>query len=145
VLLIREERSFEKWKLPGGVADPGEEWPAAAEREVFEETGVRGIFQNVMLMRNSHGFQFGKSDLYVVCHLKSVEQDSNVIAIDEHEIEEAKWFDIDEWKSFTKHPINLEVIDQLTGIESGKIMEIETCLNPEKPKFRLYVPRGGTQ
>ena len=55
---------------------------------LFEETGVRGIFQNVMLMRNSHGFQFGKSDLYVVCHLKSVKQDSNVIAIDEHEIED---------------------------------------------------------
>ena len=152
VLLIREPRSYEKWKLPGGIADPGEEFGAAAEREVYEETGVQAQFQTVMCMRNSHGLQFGKSDLYVVSHLIATEEKESssegdsVHTIDPNEIDEAKWFDVEEWKTFTTHPINLEVIAQLTGGAEGqewcgKIEEVHTQLSKDKPMFRLYVPR----
>lgn len=35
-----EGRRF--WTLPGGGKDPHETWEACAERELFEETGLRG-------------------------------------------------------------------------------------------------------
>lgn len=41
VLLIRHPRDPERWVLPGGGHEPGETFETTAEREVWEETGVR--------------------------------------------------------------------------------------------------------
>jgi len=143
VLLIREPRSFEQWKLPGGVADKGEEWSVAAEREVFEETGIRATFSNVMCIRNQHNLSFGKSDVYVVCHLilnETTEQD-DVIQIDEDEIDEAKWWTVREWQKMTSHPINIHVIEQLTKKNTTCIQEEVSSLKKGSGKeFRLYSP-----
>jgi len=140
VLLIREPTSYEKWKLPGGVADKGEEFGDASVREVFEETGVQATFNHVMVMRNSHGLAFGKSDLYVVNHL--IADADACVEIDTNEIDEAKWFDVEEWKTFTTHPINREVIAQLEERNGhGKIEEVKARMGEDRPMFRLYVPR----
>jgi ADP-ribose pyrophosphatase YjhB (NUDIX family) len=140
VLLIREPTSYEKWKLPGGVADKGEEFGDASVREVFEETGVQATFNHVMVMRNSHGLAFGKSDLYVVNHL--IADADACVEIDTNEIDEAKWFDVEEWKTFTTHPINREVIAQLEERDGhGKIEEVKAHMGEDRPMFRLYVPR----
>lgn len=44
-----------------GLVDCGEDLHTAAEREVFEETGIRATFQSVLVLRQAHGFGFGKS------------------------------------------------------------------------------------
>jgi ADP-ribose pyrophosphatase YjhB (NUDIX family) len=166
VLLIREPSSYEKWKIPGGLANKGEDFGDAATREVFEETGIMATFNNVMVMRNQHNLSFGKSDLYVVSHLTALDGHST-INIDTDEIDEAKWFNIHDWKSMTNHPINLEVIEQLesmvmihdngsthdddavtNGNERRKIgndcrlEETKTKLDENKPTFCMYVPRS---
>lgn len=53
-----------------GLVDQGEDISAAAEREVFEETGVRATFSAVLAFRQAHGFAFGKSDFFFVIALR---------------------------------------------------------------------------
>jgi ADP-ribose pyrophosphatase YjhB (NUDIX family) len=45
ILVVREKARvyLPHWKLPGGYVSLGEDFSKAAEREVFEETGVRYI------------------------------------------------------------------------------------------------------
>jgi ADP-ribose pyrophosphatase YjhB (NUDIX family) len=78
--------------VPTGLADPGEDIGDAAEREVFEETGVEADFKGILTFRQSHGAAFGKSDLYFVCLLKTRSADPNLgIVPQESEIEKAEW------------------------------------------------------
>ena len=42
-----------RWKVPGGMVEPGESIGAAAVREVWEETGVKATFQSIALFRES--------------------------------------------------------------------------------------------
>lgn len=42
-LLVRERKFGQRWYLPAGRVDPGEDPMAAAERETLEETGLRVI------------------------------------------------------------------------------------------------------
>merc|ERR1712151_1106254 len=59
-VLMVQERLVENanfqglWKLPGGLAEPGEDLAAAAGREVLEETGIRTEFVGVVSMRHAH-------------------------------------------------------------------------------------------
>ncbi|MBV8738654.1 MAG: NUDIX domain-containing protein [Alphaproteobacteria bacterium] len=39
-LLLGHATRSPRWDIPKGVADPGEEFAAAARRELFEETGI---------------------------------------------------------------------------------------------------------
>ena len=41
ILLIRREDN-DLWAMPGGATDVGETWAHSAERELYEETGVKG-------------------------------------------------------------------------------------------------------
>lgn len=53
-------------KLPGGYVDLGEEFGAAACREVEEETGVMSTFRSLLSIRHQHNVSFGRSDMCVV-------------------------------------------------------------------------------
>lgn len=52
-------------KLPGGYVNLGEEFGAAACREVEEETGVKTRFRSLLSVRHQHNVSFGRSDMYV--------------------------------------------------------------------------------
>ena len=41
-LALVHRPKYDEWSLPKGKLDPGEDWAAAARREVEEETGQRG-------------------------------------------------------------------------------------------------------
>ena len=76
------------WKLPGGLADPGEDFAATVAREVREETGVEASLVGVVSMRHSHGYRFGQGDLYVVVKLLATTEEINM---DPHELMGCKW------------------------------------------------------
>ena len=75
VLLIQERRSIgqgddKPWKFPGGFVDKGETIKQGVEREVMEETGVKGVFQGILAMREQMDYKYGAADFYIVCVLK---------------------------------------------------------------------------
>lgn len=96
-LLVISERFREEgqpyFKLPGGALDPGEHLAHAAEREVYEETGVRTKFESVTSFHHKHDYSYGKSDIYFVCRLSPLSLDLNR---DEGEIADVRWMPVDE-------------------------------------------------
>lgn len=66
------------WSFPGGTMEPGETDLAAAEREVFEETGVQ--CEAIRTLGQRHHPETGRLLAYVLCkyiggHAQNVEPD----------------------------------------------------------------------
>jgi len=90
VLLVRDRSMKGKGhKLPGGYVDLGETIEQAAEREIFEETGIHATFQSMVGFVSKFPHQFGKANFYMICVLEPTSQEINIQDTDE--IEEAIW------------------------------------------------------
>lgn len=82
----------DKWALPGGFVDEGEDLAHAAERELFEETGIRveGLEQLGA---------FGKPGRDPRQHTVSIAYvgftDAKAEAVGADDAEEAKWFSVE--------------------------------------------------
>ena len=104
VLVIKEQRSvMNEWKLPGGLANLGEEFGQAAIREVQEETGIKSSFVSIVSFRHQHRLAFGRSDIYVICRLRP---ESDKITIDEKEIAACKWMPLGDYIGQASNPMN---------------------------------------
>eukprot|EP00898_Chlorokybus_atmophyticus_P001395 jgi/Chlat1/2256/Chrsp17S02569 len=123
-MLVVQERSgplkgLKVWKMPTGLSNPGEDIGDTAVREVFEETGVRAEFQEVICFRQAHGFAFGKSDLFFVCAMRALATD---ITIQECEIEDCRWMPLDEFmaqKFWQNSPLHLHMMELCIANSKG--------------------------
>ncbi len=115
-------------KFPGGYVDLGEELSQAAVREVREETGINSVFKGIILFRNTHQAQFGRSNLYFICLLNAESQD---IVIDE-EILDAKWINKLEYAKTVTNPMLKRVMEILTSNKEIPLMS-ETHLEYSTP------------
>ena len=114
VLVIREARGVDGgatgfgrgWKLPGGLADLGEELAVTAAREVREETGVRADFKGVVGFRHQHDTVFGRSDLYFVCEMTPQEAGRAELSMDTQELADCKWMPLAEYASVAESQMN---------------------------------------
>jgi len=92
-LLVIKDRIFPGYKLPGGHVDPHETIIDGLKREVFEETGIRIVFESIANMGHFTAGQFGESTLYVVCTAKP--ESKEITVFDTSEIVEARWIEVD--------------------------------------------------
>ncbi|XP_069131047.1 nucleoside diphosphate-linked moiety X motif 6-like [Argopecten irradians] len=122
VLVVKDRKSkFSYWKFAGGLSDLGEDIGDTAEREVFEETGVRTEFQSVMSVRQQHNQPgaFGRSDFFFVCRMKPLSYDINPC---NEEISMCQWMNIHELYEGSKSvaPITKRILDlAMYGLKEG--------------------------
>lgn len=101
VLLGRQPRfPPRRFSALAGFVEPGESIEEAVAREIFEEAGV--VIRDVTYVA-SQPWPF-PSQLMIGCHSHA---DDGAITIDEHELEEARWF------------TRAEVAEAMTGTEDG--------------------------
>lgn len=108
LLVVKDRGKSPIWKMPGGLADLGEDFGATAVREVWEETGVRSVFKSVLALRHQHGMTWGRSDLYVLCRLAPANPGAAGMGLrpDPREIADAAWVDAAEYIATCTHPLN---------------------------------------
>lgn len=134
VLMIKEH-GMKGYKLPGGHIELGEGIEESVVRETFEETGIEATFVSVVGMATRHPYQFGKSNLYFVCHL--VAQTQEIEIQDTDEIAEAKWVDIQEFiNDMSNFPFNRHMIESLVGKQGLEMTQLEGNQGPTyKPEI----------
>jgi len=122
---------------------PGEEFGAAAVREVEEETGVRSTFQGLLAMRHQHNLSFGVDDIYVVTHLAA---ETDELRLRSSEIEDARWVPFAQFQKEASHPILKTVAELMRGsvgvertMDTAVIVEKEhPSILPNRPPYKLY-------
>jgi ADP-ribose pyrophosphatase YjhB (NUDIX family) len=157
ILCVREIRNnYRPWKIPGGLAELGEQLDEAAIREVKEETGIDCQFKSVLSFRHTHGMQFGRSDFYFVCRLEPVETKDEISGemtipepvAQEGEIAAAAWVSLPEYRAMVNagdnpHPMMQKILalyDEKNDIQRSVV----TSIVPGRKPSPIYhaPPRG---
>lgn len=126
--------SFHICSSTGGAIDRGEEIPAAAEREVLEETGIAAQFHSLIGFRHLLNFRFGTGDLYFisVCTLKDESQSTPVPQPEE--IAACKWWDLQEFLHFHSSRWFQDLIREPVLQEWHKLFPNATLPPPPSPE-----------
>ncbi|BFZ18544.1 hypothetical protein BsWGS_21583 [Bradybaena similaris] len=139
-LLVIRERYHAKinitaWKLPGGLADAGEDISETARREVLEETGVDTQFVCVIAYRHMHNYRHGCSDFYHVCLMKPLSTDIKACPL---EIAECRWMHLDEYEALDEiSGVNRYVVQKYREIVStGNVIGVEKVLSFDKKSLQ---------
>jgi ADP-ribose pyrophosphatase YjhB (NUDIX family) len=154
ILCVREKRyNYRPWKVPGGLAELGEDLDTAVIREVYEETGIKCRFLSVLGVRHSHGAQFGRSDLYFVCRLEPIpiNGEGNVPkpVPQVGEIEAAAWINFDEYRDMVNsedsevgHPMMKQIMKIVEQSEQNDIQKtiISSVVPGRKPSPVYHAP-----
>ena len=80
------------WEIPAGGVDAGEEFEAAARREMLEESGCTG--GDLPLLTRNHPSNGSSNQLFVLYLAKGAEQTAPIT--DTNEIIRARWFEVGE-------------------------------------------------
>jgi len=136
-LLVIKDRLALQYKIPGGYIDNDENISSAAVREVKEETGIEVDFLSVVALGHFRPLQFGESNLYVGCTARALSHEINII--DDYEIIEAKWMNLDEFLN-SKEILDFNKSIVKTALENDgfKHKKIEMFRKKEL-KYELFI------
>ena len=106
VLLVHRER-YDDWTLPKGKLDDGESFEEAARREVAEETGLRcELGAELPPVRYEVD---GRPKLVRFWAMTVL--DGELGADDPHEVDEVRWFRLDEARIAASYTADRDLID----------------------------------
>ena len=81
--------------------DPHEMVANCAERELFEETGIRAKFRRVVYIRELTHQLYDSNDLYFVSLMDVTAEALTEMKICEKELTDYKWVPLEEYEAFT--------------------------------------------
>lgn len=111
ILLIKDAK--DRWTIPKGHVEPGEETGATAEREIREETGLKDMEAMVWLGKVNFRYRRGQSLVLMTMHIWLVQGQGNTDKLHPEE-----WLNDAKWVPATK------AVDLIAYEDIGKILLI---------------------
>lgn len=109
ILLIKDAK--DRWTIPKGHVEPGEETGATAEREIREETGLKDMEAMVWLGKVNFRYRRGQSLVLMTMHIWLVQGQG-----DTNKLHPEEWLNDAKWVPAT------EAVDLIAYEDIGKIM-----------------------
>jgi 8-oxo-dGTP pyrophosphatase MutT (NUDIX family) len=100
-----------EWCLPKGHIEDGETPRQAAEREVFEETGICGT-AGPELGRIDYWFHAGHRKIHKHVYHYLLEMYGGELCTDDHEVTDVAWFPLDAVGDLLRHNDEREIISR---------------------------------
>lgn len=109
ILLIQDAK--DRWTIPKGHVEPGEEHGATAEREIREETGLQDMEAFVWLGKVNFRYRRVRTLVLMTMHIWLVEAQGNTDALNPEDwLSDIKWFPA------------AEAVDKIAYEDIGKLM-----------------------
>lgn len=106
------------WSLPKGKLDPGEGHPAAAVREVLEETGVHARIRGE-LPATEYRVRAGRKRVrWYVMRPRKRSRDATLGADDTGEVDEVRWVPVDEADRLLTHDLDRATLRAALGADT---------------------------
>ena len=121
VALIRVARSDgHAWALPKGWVEKGEDLEQTAVREVREETGLDAkVLRKLGEITYEFYSKADRSRVLKTVHLFLLEYLGGNIADHDDEVEEARWFSLDEAVTTLAHKNERDMLEKARGLIQG--------------------------
>jgi phosphatase NudJ len=129
-LLIKERKHDQRWYFPAGRVEPGEDFVAAAERETFEESGVRIRVTGLVRVEYTPTHRGNRIRFLFTAEPAG---DPTPKSKADHESLGAGWYTLDQIRELPLR--GDDVIDLFEYLENGGAVASLSILRPEGAQF----------